>query len=265
MTEADIRSELRSLRKQEECAWSLKARELTALNRRTEALIKAAGMWGKTPDQYKRWLEGGTDDFVGARSALPSAATAPKPPAPVTSWQPSSPPPLGLRAAIPSALSSSISADHREPAMALRHSRAAEIAEIHLDPINDSRKRCGLDPLSSAQAEVIFAEARPQMLPLSATRPMAGSFGAKKARRREAANALMAAQGLRTDRVGIDDLHGELAARLSATLPARSSTGERRASATDGGKVAHGAVDWGSIVVNLNAENGLASPARGSR
>jgi hypothetical protein len=102
--------------------------------------------------------------------------------------------------------------------------RAAQIGAIWNEPLNTSRRLAGLVPLSLAEAEAIFSDARPQ-LPLSSAPPAAGSFGGRRAARREAANELAAAQRLRTDRAGIDALYGELAAKLNSGLPSARPTG----------------------------------------
>lgn len=117
-------------------------------------------------------------------------------------------------------------------------SRAAQVADVHLGAINASRKACGLAPLSATEAEAIFSDARPQM-PVSSAAPAAGSFGAKQSARREAANARAAAQGMRSDRSGIDHLYGELAGRLNATVSSARPVGIGGGSAPRSGDAFH--------------------------
>jgi hypothetical protein len=139
------------------------------------------------------------------------------------------------------------------PPAAPRPSRAALIAEAHLDGINASRKKCGLAPLSASELATEFAEL--DRLSTNTT--------TKKSARRAAANAMAARQGLPTDQAAIDSRWAAAAQKLNATLPSSRApvgpSGERSSSAGSG-RPQHADVDWTSIVTKLNAEAGLKTP-----
>jgi hypothetical protein len=114
---------------------------------------------------------------------------------------------------------------------------APSIAEIHLGPINASRKRCGLPALTLVDAEREFADvARPPLRKTVATRTTSTTGSA-------------------------DAMWGGIAARLNATLPVnRSPIAAVRTSPASSGAAGRvdAAVDWSSIARALNREAGLA-------
>jgi hypothetical protein len=127
------------------------------------------------------------------------------------------------------------------------------LADIHGPSINESRKRAGLAPLTSAELEREFADVDREPM-----RTMT-----KKSARRAAANAMAARQGLRTDQATIDIMWSDISARHNASLPARRPSGER-AAVPGSVKPSQSDIDsmWGSISSQLNADAGLKSPAR---
>ena len=134
-----------------------------------------------------------------------------------------------------------------------RLSRAAQAADLHGPGINETRRRAGLAPLTSAELEREFADVDREPM-----RTMT-----KKSARRAAANAMAARQGLRTDQATIDIMWSDISARHNASLPARRPSGER-AAVPGSVKPSQGDIDsmWGSISSQLNADAGLKSPAR---
>ena len=142
------------------------------------------------------------------------------------------------------------------PPAAPRPSRAALVAEAHLDGINASRKKCGLAPLSASELATEFAEL--DRLPTNTT--------TKKSARRAAANAMAARQGLPTDQAAIDSRWAASAQKLNASLPSsRTPVGAAPTSSAGGAKPSQGDIDarWASIVADLNKQAGLAAPAQG--
>jgi hypothetical protein len=85
--------------------------------------------------------------------------------------------------------------------------RALSVASVHLGPINDSRRRAGLAPLTAADLAQEFAD-------LDRLPPRT------KVNRRDAANLAAWRQGIPTTQAGVDAMHAEMAAKLNATLPA---------------------------------------------
>ena len=123
--------------------------------------------------------------------------------------------------------------------------RAAQVAAVHLRPINESRKRAGLEPLTEAQVALEFAAVA--HMPVSAkgsTMPTG------------------------TNQASADGMWGGIVARLNKAVPAsRTPIAAGRASpasSVTAGRV-DAAVDWSSIASALNREAGLATPARGAR
>jgi hypothetical protein len=120
--------------------------------------------------------------------------------------------------------------------------RAASVAEIHLAPINASRRRAGLPAMTLAEAEREFADVD------------RAPFRAKAVAPRTTSNAVAA-----------DTMWGGIVTRLNATLPSNrppiGSSGER-AAAAGGEKPTQGAIDWAGIATGLNAEAGLKTPVR---
>jgi hypothetical protein len=135
-----------------------------------------------------------------------------------------------------------IAASARAPAAAPRPSRAAQVAEIHLAGVNESRKRCGLAPLSAAELEHEFEEL--DRLPPPRTKA-----------RRPSSNSNHAADPMWSDIVG----------KLNASLPAsRTPVGAARTSPAGGTNPTQASSDamWAGLARNLNDEAGLATPAR---
>jgi hypothetical protein len=161
------------------------------------------------------------------------------------------------RAAVASQVASAARAPASIAASAIapapRPSRAAEIAAIHLAGVNDSRKRAGLAPLTSAELATEFAEL--DRLSTNTT--------TKKSARRAAANAMAARQGLPTDQAAIDSRWAAAAQKLNATLApaAPSPTPSPRPPRAHQSQAEIDAT-WSSIVTDLNKQAGLATPAR---
>jgi hypothetical protein len=128
------------------------------------------------------------------------------------------------------------------------------LADIHGPSINESRKRAGLAPLTSAELELEFADVDREP-PHTMT---------KAAARRAAANAMAARQGLKTDQAAIDSIWAAAAQKLNATLPSSRGPDEgRRASPSAEQSQAEVDAGWSSIVAGLNKQAGLATPDRG--
>ena len=127
------------------------------------------------------------------------------------------------------------------------------LADLHGAGINETRRRAGLAPLTSAELELEFADVDREP-PRTMT---------KAAARRAAANAMAARQGLRTDQAGIDDMHAGIVAKLNATPPSRQGPDERRR-ASPGVKQTQAEVDdmWTSLVNDHNRQAGLKTPSR---
>jgi hypothetical protein len=132
------------------------------------------------------------------------------------------------------------------PAAPPRPSRAALVAEAHIDGINASRKKCGLEPLTLAELEPAFVDVDRE--PTNTT--------TKKSARRTAANDMMRRQGLSTDQGSIDSIWAASAQKLNATLP---SSSPRPASRAPQGQAAADAM-WSSIVADGNRQAGLRTP-----
>ena len=178
----------------------------------------------------------------GTAASLARAAAARKARASAPSLAPSAPrAPASIAASAPPA--------------APRPSRAALVAEAHLDGINTSRKKCGLAPLSASELATEFAEL--DRLPTNTT--------TKKSARRAAANAMAARQGLPTDQAAIDSRWAASAQKLNASLPSsRTPIGAVRTSSAGGAKPSQASIDsmWTALATDLNKSAGLATPAR---
>jgi len=137
---------------------------------------------------------------------------------------------------------------------AARPSRASEVAEIHLAGVNESRKRCGLAPLTAAELAGEFADL--DRLPQTPT----------KRSRRDAGNFAAARSGGPVDQAAIDSMWSGIVDKVNASPPAsREQIGDRRASAAPGSvKPTRAETDsmWSSIAADLNAEAGYRTPAR---
>jgi hypothetical protein len=119
----------------------------------------------------------------------------------------------------------------------LRPSRSAHAAYVHGDPINASRKRAGLAPLTADELAQEFAGV--------------DRVPPRRTLRRADANIVARRQGLPADQAGIDQVWAGIAAKQkNAPPPARREPT---------GRAAHGArpartqaVDWSAIVERLN-------------
>jgi hypothetical protein len=119
------------------------------------------------------------------------------------------------------------------------------LADLHGPGINETRRRAGLAPLTSAELEHEFADADREP-PHTMT---------KTAARRAAANAMATRQGAPTDQAAIDSMWSALAQRRNATLPVK-----RSAAGPEPVQAQH--VDWSAITTELNREAGLPSRGR---
>jgi hypothetical protein len=119
-------------------------------------------------------------------------------------------------------------------------SRAASAAAVHFGPINASRKRAGLAPLTEAQVAHEFADLD-----------------------RAPVRAKAAAMRTTSNTGAADSMWGSIVQKLNMTVPAsRTPVAAGRPSPESGdGRVA-AVVDWSSIARNLNAEAGLKTPVR---
>jgi hypothetical protein len=120
--------------------------------------------------------------------------------------------------------------------------RAAQAAAVHIGPINASRKRCGLAPLTAAEVTREFADV--DRVPV----------------RTKAAPSLT-----NPGQQAIEAMWAGIVGKLNASLPSKqASTGARLASSdAAGGRPDNNAgVDWGSIAARLNAEAGFKAPGR---
>lgn len=224
-------------------------------------------IWLGVGDLYARLASGDPDTvkrFAPRVAVLTAAARActPKPSAlgsgsRQASPRPRSPSSSHAASATPPALPSS-PRDTPVPAYpsapASSSSRAAQIAEIHLGPINASRKRCGLAPLEAAEFARKFADIDrlPQRMRLD---------------RRAAANIAARHQGVPMAQTGIDDMWAALATKLNATLPARAPPDPRLTSPpSSAARAPQGQFEvdgiWGSIASGLNAEARFKTPSR---
>jgi hypothetical protein len=122
---------------------------------------------------------------------------------------------------------------------------AASVAEIHLAPINASRKKCGLPALTAAEVELEFADVNrfPARTKAVATRTTPNTGAA-------------------------DSMWGGIVARLNKTVPASRTpiaAGRTSPESSDGDGRVDAAVDWSSIASALNREAGVARPGRSAR
>ena len=118
---------------------------------------------------------------------------------------------------------------------------AARVAEIHLGPINASRKRAGLAALTLVEAEREFDVVN-------------RSPGRKAVATRTTSNTGTA-----------DALWGGIITKLNASLsPSRTPIGARRASpAPASTQPTQRAVDWSEIASELNEQAGLKTTVSG--
>lgn len=114
---------------------------------------------------------------------------------------------------------------------------AAQIAEIHLGPINASRKRAGLPALTLVEAEREFADVNRSPVRTKGVVPSTRSNQAA------------------------DTMWSGIVQKLNATLPSPAPIGAVRESGDAEGRV-DAVVDWSSIASALNREAGLATPVR---
>jgi hypothetical protein len=118
-------------------------------------------------------------------------------------------------------------------------SRAAQVAAVHIRPINESRRRAGLKPVDAATLALEFAD-------LDHPHPRA-KVGSP-----------------RTNTGAADAMWGGIVGKLNATLTSnRPPIGARRASpAPANTQPTQRAVDWSEIASSLNREASLQAPAR---
>ena len=118
---------------------------------------------------------------------------------------------------------------------------AAQIAEIHLGPIDASRKRAGLAALTLVEAEREFAD-----------------VNRSPVRRKAVATRATSNTG------AADALWGGIVGKLNASLSSsRTLIGVRRASpAPANTQPTQRAVDWSEIATGLNEQAGLKTPVR---
>jgi hypothetical protein len=121
--------------------------------------------------------------------------------------------------------------------------RALSVASIHLGPINESRRRAGLAPLTAAEVEHEFADVNRSPVRTKGVVPSAWS--------NQAANTMW----------------GGIVAHLNMTVRAKPglSSGRVASPAASPGSSSNRSVDWGEISRGLNEQAGLASPARRAR
>jgi hypothetical protein len=118
-------------------------------------------------------------------------------------------------------------------------SLAAQVAAVHLGPINASRKRAGLAPLDAATLAREFADVD----------------------RYPVRTKAVALRTTSTNQAAADSMWGGIVARLNGSLPSSREPIAARTSPP----VDSRAVDWSSIASALNREAGLAMPARRAR
>jgi hypothetical protein len=205
------------------------------------------------PDAVRRFAPRVAALAAEARKASASTARAPSSPRSTTAATPA------LRSISPPG-----NIDMTSQLASAGASRAAQAAEIHLGPINASRKRCGLPPLTASELASEFADLDRMPAP------------AAKTSRREAANMRVSRRGGPTTQAAIDAMWSGIAAKRNAELAARrpplGSSASRRDSpdlADTSQAAAHrqsqAEIDsmWTGIARSLNAEAGLRTPARG--
>ena len=115
-------------------------------------------------------------------------------------------------------------------------SRAAQVAAVHLGPINTSRKRCGLPPLSADEVTREFADV--DRVPV----------------RTKAAPSLTTPEPQ-----AIEAMWAGIVGKLNATLPAKQTPIEAQLAPSEpaGGRPDNASVDWSAIAGRLNREAGL--------
>ena len=247
-----IRAELRSIRQQEFGAW-LPERELRALSRRAQLLIKTAGLWGVAPDAYERWLEGASLEqrgFVNPADVRLRVARAKPAAAPSQPLPPSSPGPAATRAAPLSSQIGKAPMTETIAHAAPRPSRAAEAADVHLAGINASRKQCGLAPLTAAEVAHAFGDL---------DRTPARSSGMT---RRARGNAIAARQRAPTTQATIDEMWSGFAAKLNVMRSPAPAPADASPAASVRQSQASISDMWADIARRGNAEAGLKTPAK---
>ena len=122
--------------------------------------------------------------------------------------------------------------------MSTTTTRAAQVASIHLAPINASRKRVGLPALTLVEAEREFADVNRAPFRAKAVAPRT------------------------TSGTGADDLWNGIVAKLNATLPVNRAPITSARTSPASGDAEGRIVDWSAIARDLNASAGLKTPAR---
>jgi hypothetical protein len=123
-------------------------------------------------------------------------------------------------------------------------SRAERVAAVHLRPINESRRRTGLAPLSADEVAREFADVDRYPLRKAVAPRTTASTGAA------------------------DALWGGIVAKLNkAASASRTPIAAVRTSPASSGAAGRvdAVVDWSTIARNLNASAGLKTPARRAR
>jgi hypothetical protein len=118
---------------------------------------------------------------------------------------------------------------------------SASVASIHLRPINESRRRCGLAPLTADDVEHEFAAvAHLPVRTKGSTRPTG------------------------TNQASADSMWGGIITKLNASLSSsRAPIGARWASPVPANtQPTARLVDWSEIATGLNEQAGLKTPVR---
>jgi hypothetical protein len=121
--------------------------------------------------------------------------------------------------------------------------QAAAAAEIHGAAINQSRRRCGLPPLTASEMTSAFADVDRSPVRKAVVRRTISNTGSA------------------------DSMWTGIVGRLNASLPSRAPIAAGHpspASVAAEGRV-DAIVDWGALAHRLNREAGLVTPARRAR
>jgi hypothetical protein len=126
---------------------------------------------------------------------------------------------------------------NKDTPVTTHQSRAAKAAAVHIRPINESRRKCGLAPLTLAEVASQFADLdRPA--PRASVAP--------------------------TTAGAADEMWGGIVSELNASKLQKPLVARGTAPEPDI-KPNSRAVDWSSIATELNREAGLVTPARSAR
>jgi hypothetical protein len=121
--------------------------------------------------------------------------------------------------------------------------QAAAAAEIHGAAINQSRRRCGLPPLTASEMTSAFADVDRSPVRKAVVRRTISNTGSA------------------------DSMWTGIVGRLNASLPSRApiAAGHPSPESSDGDGRVDAVVDWSALARNLNDEAGLQTPARRAR